>query len=210
MFTEQEKNQLVAQYEPLINKLVAQFYKAVVYDWDSIKSMAYEGFSLALNKYDEQRSSMTFMQFAAFEIRNNIMTCLTNESRTVKLPFNEQKKRKDNSETLFTTVSMDLTRDNGNDEVAPREIKLGMYENAKFDDGDVFEYFYTRLEQTFPKRECEMFYKTFGLKGYEETPNLKIAEEYGVSEGLISQKKKKIIEWIRKDKDLCEMLSNLL
>ena len=51
---------------------------------------------------------------------------------------------------------------------------------------------------------------TFGLKGFDETPNQDIAKFFGVSEGLISQKKKKIIEWIRKDTELCEMLSNLL
>ena len=85
-----------------------------------------------------------------------------------------------------------------------------MYERAKFDDGDIFGYFFSRMEEKFPKRECEMFYMTFGLKGFDETPNQDIAKFFGVSEGLISQKKKKIIEWIRKDTELCEMLSNLL
>ena len=37
-----------------------------------------------------------------------------------------------------------------------------------------------------------------------------IAAEMGISEGLVSQKVKKIVTWIRKDNELCEMLSNLL
>ena len=37
-----------------------------------------------------------------------------------------------------------------------------------------------------------------------------IAKEYNVSNGLISQKIKKIVEFIRKDEDLCEMLGQLL
>lgn len=209
-YTAQEKNQLAIQYEPLINKLTTQFYHQVKYSWDDIKSMAYEGFALALNKYDENRSGMSFMSFAAFEMRNNIMTRLTEESRVVKLPFEEQKKRKENGLPLFNSVSIDHSSSDDEDGLKPREIVMGMYEKAKFDDGDVFDYFYSRLEDKFPPRECEMFYMAFGLNGFEETPNQDIAKHFGVSEGLISQKKKKVLEWIRKDTELCEMLSNLM
>ena len=208
-YTDKQKNELTKQYEPLINKLTGQFYATVQMDWDSIKSMAYEGFALALNKYDESKSSMSFMSFAAFEMRNNIMTRLTEESRTVKLPFEEQKRRKESGEPLFNTVSIDRSV-REDDDIKPREIVMGMYETARFDDGDIFSYLYERLEEKFPQRECDMFYMSFGLKGYEETPNQDIAKKFHVSEGLVSQKKRKILDWIKTDRDLCEMLSNLV
>jgi RNA polymerase sigma factor (sigma-70 family) len=208
-YTDKQKNELTKQYEPLINKLTGQFYSSVQMDWDSIKSMAYEGFALALNKYDESKSSMSFMSFAAFEMRNNIMTRLTEESRTVKLPFEEQKRRKESGEPLFNSVSIDRSV-REDDDIKPREIVMGMYETARFADGDVFSYLYERLEEKFPRRECDMFYMSFGLKGFEDTPNQDIAKKFGVSEGLVSQKKRKIIDWIRTDRDLCEMLSNLV
>ena len=69
---EVEKNQLVLQYEPLINKLVNQFFKNVQCSWDDLKSYAYEGFALAIQKYDSSCSTMNFTQYAAFAIRNNI------------------------------------------------------------------------------------------------------------------------------------------
>ena len=69
---------------------------------------------------------------------------------------------------------------------------------------------YTRLEENFTQKECEIFYKVFGLKGFEETKGKDVAKQLGVSEGLISQKIKKITSWIRKDNDICEMLQNLL
>ena len=208
-YTDKQKDELTKQYEPLINKLTGQFYATVQMDWDSIKSMAYEGFALALNKYDESKSSMSFMSFAAFEMRNNIMTRLTEESRTVKLPFEEQKRRKESGEPLFNTVSIDQSV-REDDDIKPREIVMGMYETARFADGDVFNYLYERLEEKFPQRECDMFYMSFGLKGYEETPNQDIAKKFGVSEGLVSQKKRKVLDWIKTDRDLCEMLSNLV
>jgi DNA-directed RNA polymerase specialized sigma subunit len=83
---EVEKNQLVEQYEPLMNKLVAQFINDnVKCSWEDLKSYAYEGFALAIQKYDETRSSMNFTQYAAYYIRNNILLSLNNELRTVKL-----------------------------------------------------------------------------------------------------------------------------
>lgn len=209
-YTASEKQALTIKYEPLISKLTAQFYRKVKYDWDSIKSMAYEGFAMALNKYDESRSNMSFMSFAAFEMRNTIMSRLTDESRTVKLPFEEQKRRKAAGESLFTSVSIDHSYRADEDDLKPRETVMGMSVQAKFDDGDVYEYLYQRLETRFSKRDCEMFYMTFGLKGFDELANQKIAQHFGVSEGLVSQKKKKMIEFIRGDVELCEMLANLI
>jgi len=215
-YTSQEKDQLVKQYEPLINKIAGQFYPEVksTVDWAWLKEMAYEGFAIAIHKYDPERSTQTFMQFAAYSILNNIRTCLTEESRTVKLPFEEQKKRKEAGLTLFTCTSIDRCtwsqQEDSNYEDKPREMKMGTYENAKFGDGNVFEYLYQRLEDQFPQRECDMFYMTFGLKGFGETPNQDIAKHFQVSEGLVSQKKRKILDWIKQDRDLCEMLSNLL
>lgn len=210
-FTDTERNEMVVKYEPLINKLTAQFYHKTVSDWQSIKSMAYEGFVLAMNKFDPERSKMSFMSFAAFEMRNNIMTCLTNESRTVKLPFEEQKKLKESGRSTFNSVSIDhkYNGDDG-DDLKPRETVMGMAVAAKFDDGDIFDCLYTKLEDRFNTQICEIFYMTFGLKGYEETPNKEIAKHFGVSEGRISQRKKEVIEFIRNDGELCEMLANLL
>lgn len=206
---DRELNKLVAQYEPLVNKLVKQFSNKVAINWHEIKSMAYEGLALAIQQYDESRSNMTFTQYAAFAIRNNILTSLDNESRTVKMSNYAQKKAIAAGESLFTTVSIDRSI-RADDEKKPLEVKLGMVSNETFSDGDVFEYLYARLEENFNSRDCLMFYKTFGLNGENDHMNKEIAEEMRISEGLVSQRVKKIITWIRKDNDLCEVLSNLL
>ncbi len=206
----QDKNNLVEQYEPLINKLVKQFYNKVACSWEELKSMAYEGFAIAIRSYDEEKSNMNFTQYAAFAIRNNILTSLDNELRIVKLSAYAQKKAIKNGETLFNSVSIDHPIRNDEDDMNPREIVTNMYENENFSNGNVFDYLYTRLETTFSERDYTIFYKAFGLKGYEETPGRIIAKEYGVSEGLVSQRLKKVITFIRRDKDLCEMLSSLI
>lgn len=207
--TEKERNELAKQYEPLVNKLTKQYTSRIQVEWNVVKSMAQEGLVIAMNSYDETKSKMTFTQFAAFAIRNNILSKLDEELRTVKLSSYAQKKVKEAGESLFNTVSIDQPIPADAD-IKPREIVMGMYENAKFDDGDVYDYLYSRIDEKFTERDCKIFYKTFGLKGEEEMKGKDIAAEMGISEGLVSQKVKKIVTWIRKDNELCEMLSNLL
>lgn len=207
--TSREKDNLVKQYEPLVNKLTKQFSAKVAVSWMEIKSMAYEGLALAIEQYDDSRSNMNFMQYAAFAMRNNILTCLDNESRTVKMSNYAQKKAAELGETTFNTVSIDRSI-RADEEKKPLEVKLGMVSNETFSDGDTFEYLYTRLDEEFDARDKEMFYMTFGLHGYDDMKNKDIAKHFGVSEALTSQKVKKVIKWIRKDTDLCEVLSNLL
>lgn len=206
---ETEKNELVKQYEPLINKITKQFFGNVICAWEDLKSYAYEGFAIAIQKYDGERSEMNFTQYAAYSIRNNILTSLNNESRTVKMSDYHQKAAIKAGITLFNTISIDHTSDNEEDNKS-RKIVLSTVMRDGFSNGDVFEYLYSRIEDEFSQRDCEMFYLTFGLKDYEVTKNKDIAKMYGVSEGLSCQKVMKIVKWIRQDNDLCEQLSELL
>lgn len=205
-----EKNQLVAQYQKLINRLVNQFHKKGYTTWDQLESMALEGFAIAIHTYDSTRSTLSFTQFAAYAIRNNILTSLDNELRVVKLSAYAQKKVTEAGGTTWNTVRLDTNTNSEDSDRPSKDIKLGAYTKAKFDDGDVFEYLYSRVEDEFSNRDCTMFYKSFGLKSFDVTPGKVIAQEFGVSEGCVSQRIKRITTWIRKDSELCEMLSNLM
>lgn len=212
--TELEKNTLVKNYEPLINKITKQYSDKVKIRWEDIKSMAYEGLAIAMETYDPNRSTMTFTQFAGFAIRNNILTSLNNELRTVKLSAYAQKKAIERGDAVFNSVSIEGDWERGNDNGRTGVPKTKDWENLrsedKFSDGDIFETLYSKLEDNFPKRDCEIFYRTFGLKDYEEEKGKDIAEYFGISRSLVSIKLKLVIQFIQKDTELCEILSNLL
>lgn len=214
IITETKKNNLTKQYESLINKITKQFTDKGCGTWEDVKSMAYEGFAIAINTYNPKKSSMTFMQFAGFAIRNNILTGLNNELRTVKLSAYAQKKATENGEALFNSVSIDATYNESSEYTISTPKKKDYLKNlsieAKFDDGDVFETLYSKLEDNFNERDCEIFYRTFGLNGFDEDKGKDIADIYGISRSLVSIKIKCIINFIKNDTELCEILSNLL
>ena len=210
--TDIEKNLLVQQYEPLINKITKQYSDKVKASWEDIKSMAYEGFAIAINTYDSTRSSMTFAQFAGFAIRNNILTSLNNELRTVKLSAYAQKKASENGDAVFNSVSIEASWDSNYERtgVPKQKDMLNLRQEEKFSDGDIFESLYSKLEENFPLRDCEIFYRTFGLKEFEEEKGKDIAVYFGISRALVSIKLKSVITFIQKDEELVEVLANLL
>lgn len=212
-----QEKEFVKQFEPLVFKITKQFTSRVKIEWERVLSMAWEGFSLALVKYDPSRSSMSFVQYAGFSIRNNILSSLDNELRTVKLSAYAQARvsEKYGSKGLFNTVSIDAParRGDSDSDQESRPVHRNLLDRPvqeKFSDGDTFEYIYQRLEERFRPRDCDMFYKAFGLKDFDEKRGKEIAQEYGVSEGLVSQKVNKIIRYMRQDSDICDMLARML
>lgn len=213
-FTEKEKNQFAKQYEYLVYKLVKQTVDKGFADWAQIESAAWEGFAHAMQDYDPTRSKLTFTQFAGWSIRNYILISIDEELRTVKVGWYHRKKAEAAGETVYQRVSFESSSSDDDDRKPDSSKKFnfeGMHTNATFSDGDIYEYMYSRLEANFSKEHCDIFYRSFGLKGYDDIQKGRdIAKELGISEGAVSQKNKKVIQWIKQDSEMCEMLSNLL
>lgn len=212
-FTEAEKNKFANQYVHLVRKLVKQTIDKGFAEWDQIESAAWEGFAIAMKDYDPTRSKLSFAQFAGWSIRNRIYLSIDDELRTVKVGWYNRKKAEKNGEPIYNRISFD--RNNNEDNESSDSTKKfnfdGMHSKPTFDDGDVYEYMYYRLESKFSKFQCDIFYRSFGLNGYDDIQKGKdIAKELGISEASVSQKVKKVVQWMKSDTEMCEMLGNLL
>lgn len=202
------KNELVRQYEPLINKMVHQYHCRIKMPWNDLKSMAYEGLALAINQFDPNRSKMNFTQFAAFAIRNNILTCINSEMRTVRITAYTSSKPESKS---FNTVSLTtITGETGGEDSYSREGRYGLYTDPHFDEGNVYEHLYQQVDAKFDDRSRDIFYLYFGLKGFKETQLQLIAKKYSITSGRASQILNTVIRFIRKNNELKEILLNLL
>ena len=233
--SQEVRNQLARQFKPLVNKIVAQQQKVLKTDWGTLESMGYEGLAIAMNTYDPERSGMTFTQYAAFSILNNIRNCSCTELHTVKLTsYTQDQIRKANAKvkqeqeanedpyvastapagigtTTFTSVSIsNVMNPNSDNDNMNREMRYGIYESAKFADGDVFEQMRLEIDANCNKTDAYCFYHYFGICGYPEKQVAELAEEFKVTSGRISQRLKKVIDFIKKNEDLCESLASLL
>lgn len=229
--SEAVRNQLARQFEPLVNKIVAQQQRILKTDWNTLQSMGWEGLAIAMNTYDPERSNMNFTQFAAYSILNNIRNCSCTDLHTVKLTSytqdqirkvaasrNQEQQEGENivskpgvGTTTFTSVSIsNVVNPQCDNDNMNREMKYGVYESAKFADGDVFEQLRLEVDANCNKTDAYCFYHYFGICGYPEKQVTELAEEFNVTSGRISQRLKKVIDYIKKNDDLCESLSALL
>ena len=128
------RNQLAIQFEPLVNKIVKQQMAKLKTDWDTLKSMGHEGLVIAMNTYDPEKSKMTFTQFAAFSILNNIRNCSCMELHTVKLSSYTQEQIKKQSEgtrdtgsvvgsTTFAAVNLSTVMSSDESESSNKEMR---------------------------------------------------------------------------------------
>ena len=205
-----ESNAFVKKYERLINRITNQFYSKVSTEWDTIYSMALEGFTLAINKYDENKSKMDFTQYAAYSMRNQILTSLNDELRTVKLSsYAQEVLAKRGEEHQFTSISLEVNDNDDENNVRTVNPLNGVCVVPKWIDGDIYDYLYKRIEANFKERDCEIFYMVFGLKGYDINKSVDVAKYFNITEGCVSQRLRMIINYIKKDSELCEMLALL-
>lgn len=193
-------NKLVEKYEPLINKLVNQYSKKSKYSWTEIKSMAYEGFALAISEYDEKRSNMDFTKYAAFSIRNAILTGLENEMNTVKFSYYARQK-----EETLSMIRMDVPMTN-DEKTSVNETFCNLtYEISPEVVG--IEYVINSIGKTYGERDMEIFCLYFGLRG-KEMPGKDIAKKMNISPALVSKRVKSIIQDIRQNSELFEILKD--
>lgn len=205
--SDRERNEVAKAFEPLVSKLVNQFYKSVDMSWDELKCMAYEGLVKAMNTFDPTQSKLNFTQFAAYAIRYNMLNSITREAHAVKMTSYGMSEIKKAGKSGFISVSLDNYTSYSN---TPAEMKIGAYYTPKFANGNVFDYMYDELGGKFSDVELDIFYSYFGLNGRDETKLKDIAKGHGISSSRASQHLGKVLRYIRNDENMLEMLSQLI
>ena len=66
------------------------------------------------------------------------------------------------------------------------------------------------IENKFSKRDCKIFYQSFGLKRYKQHKGIELAKKYGCSSTNITLINKKIIRYIQGQPVIMDRLSEML
>lgn len=210
-------NEMVLKYKPLVIKISNQFSKKTHVPYSDIESVAWEGLVLAFKNYDTRRSTMSFLSYAAYSIRNNILTAISNEFQLIKLsPYAQKWCQTHDCNITKTPISIDTNEsidDDENNTNFDTERYLYTQNTSKYDESitditsnieisNLFEI----LQNKFSERDFNIFIKSYGLFGENLEKKSIIAQIYNISPASVTQINKKIINFIRNNSDLKEII----
>lgn len=203
MHTEFERNELAKKYLPLVKKISNQFLNSSPLEYDEIEGFAWEGFVLAMNKYDPTKSDMSFTSYAAFGIKNAIMNGINSSGQTIAVSLYNRKKMTERGENIPTSVSLEKNFENED-----HLLSLGFEDDVVFD--NPWKVMLDKVKANFDEEYVDIFCSVFGLDGHDVEKGKDIAERLGISGCLVTKRTKKIIEFIKNDKELSSILRDLL
>lgn len=203
-----EREKLFLQYKNLMFKIVNQYVGKLPLSFDDIVGAAMEGFTKAMNGYREG-TSQSFQQYAAWCMRNNILTSANEEGHVVKFNAYQQKKAKERGESTFITQSIsNIYEDSQEDKLEILGVEDPEIDNV--DEREIFFNLFKWLETNFSNRDCEIFYLYFGLNGRVQTKGIDIAKQFKISAATVTVTNKKIIKKIKENEYMLSCLRSLL
>ena len=203
MHTEFERNELAKKYLPLVKKISNQFLNSSPLEYDEIEGFAWEGFVLAMNKYDPTKSDMSFTSYAAFGIKNAIMNGINSSGQTIAVSLYNRKKMAEKGEDAPTSVSLEKNFENED-----HLLSLGFEDDVVFD--NPWQIMLDKVKANFDEEHVDIFCSIFGLDGHDVEKGKDIAERLNISGCLVTKRTKKIIDFIKNDKELSSILRDLL
>lgn len=203
MHTEIERNELAKKYLPLVKKISNQFLNSSPLEYDEIEGFAWEGFVLAMNKYDPTKSNMSFTSYAAFGIKNAIMNGINSSGQTIAVSLYNRKKMVERGENIPTSVSLEKNFENED-----HLLSLGFEDDVVFD--NPWKVMLDKVKANFDEEYVDIFCSIYGLDGHEVEKGKDVAERLGISGCLVTKRTKKIIDFIKNDKELSSILRDLL
>lgn len=235
--TEEGRNKIAKQYEPLIHKIIRQWFNKSSLGYDDLISVAYESLTYAMNSFGKRKvrdangkwieaekeensksSNYSFTQYAAYCINNGIKDEIKHKSHLVRVPASQQKRERDqkghNTKSYSVSGSQYVVHDkDGKGKTLFDFIDNGENGNKGIDQEDLnmlWKTVYNKLNDNFNERDLKIFYSLFGLNGYEQVKAKKLAKEYGIAESSITAIKMKVIRFIKNDKTLWMAFNEIL
>lgn len=226
--SESGKAKVAKQYMSLVMG-IANKYRNSGLEWNGLVSAGMLGLTNAMRDYRQpdyyanlegneteakKYKKLSFKQYAGWRIKQQILNDIQEYSRTVRITQHQYKKNVASGNTLgnFNTVSVDgLSKDDEDRGLAiDRMIGLsGTSNNDDYELSDTMRQLKSIIEKKFSQRDCVVFYKVFGLFGYDDMKQKDIAKELGVTPANVNIITKKIISYIQSERNAKELLQEL-
>jgi DNA-directed RNA polymerase specialized sigma subunit len=230
--TDKGRNRVATQYAPLVYKIVSKYVNTSSLDKTELISAGLVGLTNAMNTYrkdykatkslniaDEDKKefekvrNLSFKTYAAYCIKYQILADIAEYSRTVKMSNYYANKLKDSGKSSNTSFSIDTTAD-GEEINIDRIGELGEIPNYDMsewgkDNVKLINELHNKMKSKFSDRDINIFFRYFGLGDYKKEKGKDIARDLHISPGLVTIIVTKMIDVMKKDKNMLSLLSDL-
>lgn len=213
-----DKDVVATQYTPLVHKISRQIHYNCKGDYDDLVSYGYDGLMYAVDKYSE-KTSQTFTQYASYMIRFHILNHINSgETKLIKMSTAVEKRENGKGRKRPTVSSLDTpikSGPKGGDntvlgDIIPGESDQQIYDSLSSDADTQWCKVFRALEGVFSDRDITIFYKRFGIAGWEVTKGVDIAKEYNTSSVNITNTCNKVIKYMRNNPSMMNILLDIL
>lgn len=229
--TEKGRSAVIKQYGPLVYKIANQFIGKENLDKAELISVGFEGLTQAMNTYQkpidkseleddaereeaEEAKRTSFKTWASYKIRWAILGEIYDNSRTIRMSYNDRRNAYTKGETTSLTTSLDRMVGKDGEEGSMQDHIAGLATTDTLTASEQqkrWDKLFDELGKHFSKRDMVVFLKYFGLGGEKEEKGKDIAAEFNMTPAMVTHiVTKKILPYIKSNEDLMDIMSDLL
>lgn len=226
--SEAGKTDIIKRYEPLVHKIVRQFYGKSTLEYDDLKSAANMGLIYAMKGYgkrsdktkaeDKKIMQYTFGQYAAQIIHHWILGEIRTTAHTVRVPISAQNAEKKETGKISKNKSISGDKkvginnsDDGNKTVFDF-IDAQEYADTDLDKQDLdklWKEIYDAIIDKFGQKVFDIWCSFYGVNDYKQLQNKELASKYNVSNSSITYYCMKVNNFIQNDKTVFAKLKDV-
>ena len=206
------RNACAKMYMPMVHKIVNGYVGQSKLSKPELMSAALQGFTDAMNDWRKngEENSVPFKTYAAYRVKQQILNDINSLSYNFKTNWYGIKTM---GAAMLSTTSLDgIIGDENNEFKQDRLGYLGEEPNYNLGSSleDNLNELYKLIESTFKQRDVDVFYRFFGLKGYNKEKAKDIAKSLGISPQLVTNiVKDVVIKKLKNNPKAMEILSEL-
>lgn len=208
--TPQGRNAAAKIYAPVMYKIVNQYIGKSSMTRSELISSALLGFTNAMNQWKNESNDdnhTSFRTYASYRMQQQILNDMNKYSHTIAGSSYATK----HSADVFNISSIDNINIDKDDSAVISALAVNdIDQNLSKSEKEQWDELYSIIESNFKQRDCDIFYRYFGLNGYKRERSKDIAKSMGMSEGNIRNAIiNKILMFLKKDRKAFDIILDI-
>lgn len=213
------RNACAKQYVGLVHKIVNDFVGKCPLGKPELMSAGQLGFVYAMNTWRKNvkntpegtdNKTVPFKTYAGYCVRNQILQDINNLGFVIKTNQHAVNKL---GASILQGKSLDGFGVNTDDDFKQDRLALLGVEDANHNlsknEEDLFKELYKFIDGKFKQRDIDIFYRYFGLNGYQKEKGKDIAKHLGLGASTITAIINMILSTLKKDEKAMDILMDL-